>query len=403
MIVGGGIAGAALGAALADRGISTTVLERQSKYEDLVRGEVLTPWGVAEVRRLDLLDELHEGGAWTLRWWKQWDELRDPDEAPASDLSNNFVPGIEGPVTLSHHRTSAAFMTAAQDRGAETIMGVRDVRIVPGARPSVSFVDDGTTREVSCRMVIGAGGRYGRVGRQAGIVSHSDSHHWGGGLAVEGLESWPDDTQAMGTAGDAMFFVCPQGHGRARLYLNYANESASKYGGQHGLKNFLNAFDKPCLPGGAEIAASAPIGRLASFPGVYSWTDQPVAPGVVLIGDEAGMNDTVLGTGLANALRDARIVSDILSSTRDWSLGTFREYVVERKQRMDRMHLCARLMSRIFVEFDDAARARRRRVMQLIEDNPAHALYLIVSLSGPERLPDLAFADYLSERLLAAA
>src|SRR4051794_6521186 len=74
IIVGGGIAGAALATVLARNGIAVTMLERQEQYQDIIRGEFLGTWGIAEAVQLGLGDCLLEGGAWPLRWWRQWDE-----------------------------------------------------------------------------------------------------------------------------------------------------------------------------------------------------------------------------------------------------------------------------------------------------------------------------------------
>lgn len=51
VVVGGGIAGAALAAALAGDGTSVVVLEASEEYRDRVRGESMMPWGVSEARR----------------------------------------------------------------------------------------------------------------------------------------------------------------------------------------------------------------------------------------------------------------------------------------------------------------------------------------------------------------
>ncbi|MFD2349947.1 hypothetical protein ACFSTC_12165 [Nonomuraea ferruginea] len=56
-------------------------------------------------------------------------------------------------------------------------------------------------------------------------------HHWGGGMMVEGMDGWPPDVQAMGTEGDVMFMVFPQGYGRARLYLNFPTVNKHRYRG----------------------------------------------------------------------------------------------------------------------------------------------------------------------------
>lgn len=52
VVVGGSIGGASLAYALARAGLGVTVLEATTEYEDRVRGETMTPWGVKEARDL---------------------------------------------------------------------------------------------------------------------------------------------------------------------------------------------------------------------------------------------------------------------------------------------------------------------------------------------------------------
>ena len=82
VIVGGGIAGGALGLGLARAGIAVRILERQQSYRDLVRGEFLAPWGMEDATRLGVADAIYAAGAWPLRRWIQWDEIHEPEEAP---------------------------------------------------------------------------------------------------------------------------------------------------------------------------------------------------------------------------------------------------------------------------------------------------------------------------------
>jgi menaquinone-9 beta-reductase len=405
VIVGGGFAGGPLAAVLARNGVPVTLLERQERYEDKVRGEFMGTWGVAEVAQMGLSDCLIEGGAWALRWWRQWDELFPEDEAPATELT--FVrttPEVEGPVSLSHPATCEAFSRAAADAGARVEFGVDNVRLSQdGPFPVLRYKQGGREHTRTCRIVIGAGGRYGHMARQAGIRLQSGCYHWVSGVAVEGLDHWPDDTLAMGTSGELMFFVFPKGNGLARLYLTYGVESARRFSGPSKVQDFLKAFDLACLPGSSEIVSARPIARLASFPTNCSSTDWPLADGVVLAGDEAGMHDTILGTGLACSLQDARHVSEILLGSKDWSPQAFRGYAAQRAERTRCLNRAAAIMSRLYVEFDDAARERRRNAYQLMEANPAHGLFLLISLAGPEAFPKGPFGDYLSERLLNAA
>ena len=52
--VGGGLGGAALAKSLAEKGARVLVIERDEKFKDRVRGEMLVPWGVAEAEKLGI-------------------------------------------------------------------------------------------------------------------------------------------------------------------------------------------------------------------------------------------------------------------------------------------------------------------------------------------------------------
>ena len=61
VIVGGGLAGSGLGAALAKTGARVLITEREAQFRDRVRGEGMQPWGAAEARELGLYRPLIEG------------------------------------------------------------------------------------------------------------------------------------------------------------------------------------------------------------------------------------------------------------------------------------------------------------------------------------------------------
>ena len=68
---GGGLGGAALARAMAQRGARVLVLERETKFKDRVRGEAMMPWGVAEARALGIADVLLNCGH-ELPWWDMY-------------------------------------------------------------------------------------------------------------------------------------------------------------------------------------------------------------------------------------------------------------------------------------------------------------------------------------------
>ncbi len=143
-----------------------------------------------------------------------------------------------------------------------------------------------------------------------------------------------------------------------------------------------------------------PAGPCHGYPNADSWVDEPVAPGVVLVGDAAGHNDPTTGQGLSITMRDLRLVSEILIGGGGWAGGSFAPYVEERRERMRRLRFVARLVSTLYAEFTEEARRRRRRSWQRRLADPAVALPMLAMLKGPHNLPAYAFQQEAWDQLL---
>ncbi|KMS90424.1 FAD-dependent oxidoreductase [Prauserella rugosa] len=400
-IVGGGVAGTAAAAYLSANGLSVVLLERQEAYSDLVRGEWFAPWGVQEAQRLGVDEAVAFGGGWEIREWTQWDEVVAPDEAVTVDMTG-FVPGAGGPRGFPHHLVCEAIAEQAAESGAEIVMGAADCTVEAGPEPVVRYRADGEHVELHARIVVGATGTNCRVGRQVGLPMSTTVDHWGAGLRVEGLADWPMDVQAMGTEGERNFMVFPQGDGLARLYLNYPTSRRHQYRGDGGVERFLAGFALDSLPDGGKsvYAAARPIGPLKEWPAItYRPQRDIVTDGVVLVGDEAGTSDTVLGVGLSCAMRDVRIVSDILLAESEWTPEIFRSYQDERRFRMERLVFGASVISRLQCEFGPEATARRRRVRALMDENSAAQVLGLLNMVPPEEVPEFGFSEFFVERL----
>ncbi|MFF0307732.1 FAD-dependent oxidoreductase [Streptosporangium sp. NPDC004379] len=400
VIVGGGISGASAACRLAAGGQSVVLLEKQDAYHDLVRGEWLAPWGIREAQRLGVYDCFSAGGGWEIREWMTWDEAVTEDEVEAVDMTR-FIPGIGGPLSFPHHSVCELMAEQAVSSGARLVMDASRIGVTAGPRPVVTYRTPEGDHELRPRMVLGATGRGNTVGRQVGATMRNSMHHWGGGMMVEGLDSWPADVQAMGTEGDVMFMVFPQGYGRARLYLNFPVANKHRYRGPGGVERFLAAFELDCLPDrGKAVTEAVPAGPLSVWPSVSSFPERsPVFEGVILIGDEAGNADTVLGTGLSCAMRDSRTVCDILLASGDWSPEAFAPYVEERNLRLERLHFGASIISRLHVEFGPEAVERRRRVRRLMAKNFAAQVTGLLNMVAPEDVPEFGFSEFFAERL----
>ncbi len=405
VVLGGGIAGNALAVVLARAGQQVLVLERSTAYRDKVRGELFHAWGVAETQRLDLYETLRRAGGVHHTKFVPYDETLTSAEAEAATIAlDAVVPGVPGSLGVGHPAACEALGSSAAAAGAAVRRGVSDVDWERGSTPTVRYRLDGADRTARCRLVIGADGRDSAIGRRAGISMHStEARLLMAGMLVEGLWHWPADTVTIGTEGDRVFFVVPQGGGRARLYLLWSCRDRERFAGRRGPRAFLDSFGLSCVPGSAGFVQAKPAGPCATYPMNDSWTDGPVMDGLVLIGDAAGYSDPHIGQGLSVTMRDVRVVSQVLLSSADWSPAALRPYAEERAERMRRLRFCSALQTALRGEFGVEARERRRRALELMRREPPLGLWRRAYLAGPESVPASAFDDDVSARLLGRA
>jgi 2-polyprenyl-6-methoxyphenol hydroxylase-like FAD-dependent oxidoreductase len=403
VIVGAGIGGSALATVLARQGLSVAVLERDLRAVDRVRGEFMAPWGVTEADRLGVLGILREeAGGFYVPVVIGYDENVAPQqaEATARDLRDSHPLGT-GPLCAGHPAMCEALCAAAEVAGASVLRGVGNIAVAAGEPPLIGFEHEGTRLTWRPRLIVGADGRSSTVRRQLGFqLLHDEPHNLIGGMLIDGVPEWPQDKWERGTEEGIHHLVFPQGGGKLRLYLCYGFADRARFTGAGRERNLLEAFGGlSCLPLGAAIGRSEPIGPFHSYSNEDHWVEWPVVPGVVLIGDAAGHNDPIIGQGLSIVLRDVRIVNDII---RDGDLrpAAFEPYVEERLERMRRLRITARLDATLRAEFGPAAAARRARALRRAFVDKWLAP-LGSGLAGPEAFPAEAFEQRTIDALLA--
>ncbi len=402
IIVGGGIGGSALATVMAEAGRSVLLLEQSEVYEDKVRGEWIAPWGVAEVHRLGLYERLMAAGGHHIARHVTYDETLDPAKAEAAALPLGFFKeGVPGPLCLGHPHHCQTLFDAAKAAGATALRGVSVAVVAGGDKPYVVYEHGDQIHEARSRLLVGADGRTSQVREAAGVTLHQDApHHWFAGLLVDGAEGWDPQVQAIGTEDDFAFLAFPQGGGKVRVYGGYALDQSKRFKGADGARRFLDAFALNCSPRNASLVGGAPAGPLYSYFNNDSWTDEPFAPGVVLVGDAAGWNDPIVGLGLSITYRDVRIVSEILKATDDWSSGSFAPYAEERAERMRRLRFAASLQAAMDMEFGPEARARRHRIFERAQSDPSIRAHGFAVMAGPETLPPEVFTPEHRARVL---
>src|SRR5258706_3653605 len=389
VIVGGGIGGSALAAVMARVVASVLLLEASTQFQDRVRGEWIAPWGVAETMLLGLYETLRSAGGHHVGRHVTYDESLTPQAAEERALPlGMFLPDVPGPLCIGHpHHCQTLFEEAAR-AGARTLRGVEVNGVSLGGAPEVSYTHAGRSHTVRARLIVGADGRTSQVREAAGIVLHQDKpHHMFAGMLVEDVPGWEPDVQAIGTEGDFSFLTFPQGQGRARIYGSFSLDQRRRFAGPDGPQRFLDAFRLDCAPANAAIASGRLAGPLLAYFNHDSWTDEPYAAGVVLIGDAAGWNDPIIGQGLSITYRDVRIVSDILKRSADWNPTAFAPYGEDRFERMRRLRFTAALTSALDAEFGPAARERRGRYFARSKLEPALGARGVAGIARPQNLP----------------
>jgi 2-polyprenyl-6-methoxyphenol hydroxylase-like FAD-dependent oxidoreductase len=401
VVVGGGIGGASLATALARDGVSVTVLEAAPEFEDRVRGESMQAWGVKEARDLGVEQIMLDAGAHVTPVWRQYSagsaETRDIPMAM-------MVPEIPGSLNLRHPIACQALLDAAAAAGATVVRSVRDVALAAGSAPRVSYGVNGTEHEIDAGLVVGADGRASTVRRQVGIkLEKQEAISCIAGLLIDGLADVPDDHDVMVGEGEVFFLLFHQGGGQARVYVCLDISELRRFSGREGTRRFLDACALSAYPWSTQVVSATPAGPCATYPGDDTWTDLPAVDGVVLIGDAAGHNDPVIGQGLSIAVRDARLVHElVLDGAR--SAADFAPYGEERAERMRRLRLIADVVAVAQAEEADNRDARRAQMGEWMATMDPEVFPLVVGcFAGPDTVPDELVDPTVLDRLRAAS
>jgi len=161
--VGGGLGGASLAKAMAEGGAKVLVLEREKQCRDRVRGEVIWPWGCAELRELGVYDLLARTCAREVRWMDIYfgGTRLEHRDLPATSLQKT------GTLNWVHPEIEEVLLAAAERAGVEIRRGASVNEVRTGASPTVSVDNDGHAEEFQARLVVCADGR-GSMARKWG-------------------------------------------------------------------------------------------------------------------------------------------------------------------------------------------------------------------------------------------
>lgn len=358
--IGGGIAGASLGRALALHGARVLIIERETRFRDRVRGETIHPWGVAEARALGIADLLLETCSQEVRWWRSSSVVAP--EVQERDLFAT-TPHCAGELTFPHAQMQEVLLRAAADAGAEVRRGVTALALDTGASPAVTVqAGDGVPGRIGARLIVAADGRNSRARSWGGFASARDDERLViAGLLLDGVRLPGDAVRAVSNAASGQFALFfPLRDGRHRAYYVYRRVGRAKpLSGRRHVADFLAA----CVSAGADptwFADAQEAGPLAAFEGADSWVEHPYRDGMALVGDAAATCDPSWGCGLSMTLRDVRLLRNALLESDDWDAAGH-AYAAEHDRTYAALHRLEQWRTAFF-ELGPEADERRARV-----------------------------------------
>lgn len=391
-IIGGGIAGSSIAIVLARAGYDVVILEKEKRFRDRVRGEVIYPWGTVEVVRLGLYADFTEGCGRVIGL--------DTDHIGGISLPpvryEDVAPDRARALSFPHPQMQEQLLLRANAAGAEVHQGVALGELRTGNRSELDFVEGGQQRTVNARLVIGADGRESTTLKNLGLTQRRDPEHLcTAGLQLRGFSEEPSSVHffldnAEG-CGSIVVETAPNNH---RAYLVFHKDALShRPSGARDYGFVMEQFRKLGFPD-AWLERAEPHGILATFDGAHRWVEGISKDGVALVGDAAGCSDPVFGNGLSRSLRSVRLLRDRLLSDRNW-INASKAYTEDHFRDFMKLRRLERFSAELNFSIGEEALARRTRAWKLMEKEPELAVR--VSFYGP----DVPISDRNLDRLLA--
>jgi 2-polyprenyl-6-methoxyphenol hydroxylase-like FAD-dependent oxidoreductase len=325
VIVGARAAGASTALLLARRGVRVLVVDKESPAADTISTHALMRAGVLQLKRWGLLPEIERAGTppvnRTVFYYA--DETVDIPIPPKGGVPALFAP----------RRTllDPVLAEAAAESGADVRHGVRLADLLHGADGRVEGVlladSEGGARAVFASVVVGADGLRSTVaklveapitreGRHASATLYgywsrldTDGYHWywGNGCGAGEIPT---------NGGHVLVFVGLPSH-------------ALKEDARSGVPAAYRSLIEQASPALAERLTCARLsGTLRGFPGHRGRMRRPWGPGWALVGDAASFKDPITAHGLTDALRDAELLANAITS--GGSPRAFAAYEAER-------------------------------------------------------------------------
>ncbi|MBN8875478.1 MAG: FAD-dependent monooxygenase [Rhodospirillales bacterium] len=366
-VIGGGFTGAVISAALAERGRNVLLVEKDSAYRDKNRGELIHSWGVSEAQLLNAVETVVASGGVLLQRWKSGRGVRDLVASTPSGL---------GCIGIHHPDLQNGLLSRAKSVGVSVVRPAR-VIAVKNSIPCTVLVDDHRARrKYRVHWVVGADGRNSGVRRWIGHDVRALSRSLRITGALLRCLDLPGNTISAPSNPEQKLAatMIPVGRDRFRAYM-ISNPTDLRIDAKPSFATFCAGLITSGVPA-ASLSHARLAGPIGSFSLPDAWVERAAVGRVALVGDAAAVSDPCFGAGLSLALRDVRILSELLGSDEslDNAADIYSLRQFEYRKQLRRLHGWVRHLT---FGTGIAADEARRRALPLLAADPCRRPDLI--------------------------
>src|SRR5262245_14366881 len=300
LVAGGGPAGCTTAAAMAQLGLRTLLADAGQDRRKQLAGELLHPVGVEELTAFGFSEVLRSGGAPIVGF-----AVIDGEKTALLP----YAPGNRG-LGIEHHALVTPLLDVLEKRGDVEVRRKTRVTLVSDGADGVevTLTRDGQSVRVRARMLVAADGRASPLRRALGIAERHDRLSMMIGVLVEASALPHAGRGHLFIGGPAPVLAYPISDTETRVMVDLPlGSSPARVRTEpeilSGLPEPLRQAILSALEREAPLVASNDTRVM----------DQVYKGHVVLVGDAAGCCHPLSASGMASAVRDARVLHRSMS------------------------------------------------------------------------------------------
>jgi 2-polyprenyl-6-methoxyphenol hydroxylase-like FAD-dependent oxidoreductase len=396
VIVGAGGGGAVLGLALAQKGVTSVVLEQAPGPPAGLRGEILQPNGQQILDRLDVLSKLPSDATRSVRYFHfckvGGEKLCSVDYGVLPPPYNRAIVTLPN---VAHHAILNALEKAVPGalRYGTSFRGLRREgdRVV-----GVDVENRGQVTGISARLVVGADGAFSKVREALGIPTKLHRYREGYLIAVLDSPDGLDEGRYFVGRGEILGLFPAAGR-KVYLFDMIPAGSMDQVRAQ-GIQARINKWIRidPSLE--KTFRTLADWTQTAYMPTGRVMTDTWAADGAVLIGDAAHAMNPHASQGRMQAMADAMALADLIPrclDKNDLSASALREFERRRRPQVTMLQRMADEQVIFWNTSNPLLAFLRDRVFRTIGRNRRLSYRVLETTAGLRETPPFGLLDRL--------